>query len=114
MADIGFEEGYKEITGSYDDLKDIALDSEGYFLIRIDKNTKDIEVAFCKNPNKIYLKIIGKKPQEIYNTVLKEKLTELPEHLAYLGKECQKAYDALKLCIDYVQDEELRYEDIKK
>lgn len=107
MAEPKFSQDFKEIVGEYDDMKDITLDPAGYFLIRIDKDTKNIEVAFCKKPGEICLKVVGKRPQEIYKTVIDRGLTSLPEHLAYLGKECQKAKDALTFGKEYVQDDEL-------
>ncbi len=95
------------VEGSYDDMKDFRMDSGGYFLIRINKANQNIEVGLCKKANEVLIKIVGKRPQDIYWEVVKRRLIELPDHYAYLGKECQKAYDALKLGIDYVQDEDL-------
>ncbi|KKQ34939.1 MAG: Dihydropteroate synthase [candidate division WS6 bacterium GW2011_GWA2_37_6] len=58
--------------------------------------------------NNIILKVTGKKPIDIYHTILhKEKLGIRPEHAAYLGRELQKAYTALENNLEYVQDEEL-------
>ena len=98
----------KEIIAEYDDAKEFVIDNEGYFLIRLDRENKNIEVAFCKERNTISSKVIGKKPIEIYQTILnKEKLPIRKDHAAYLGRELQKAYIALKYDLDYVQDEEL-------
>ena len=61
----------------------------------------------CKK-NNVILKVIGKKPVEIYQTVInKEKIRIRKDHAAYLGKELQKAYTALKHNLEYVKDEEL-------
>ena len=77
-----------------------------------DMDQENIEVGFCKERNKITLKIIGKKPIDIYQTIInKEKLPIRKDHAAYLGRELQKAYMALKNNLKYVQDEEL---DLKK
>ena len=102
------ENGIKEVVAVYDDRKEFVIDDKGYFLIRLDRKNENIEVAFCKERNKIFLKVVGKKPIDIYQTILnKEKLDIRKDHAAYLGRELQKAYTALKFNIDYVQDDEL-------
>lgn len=97
------------ITGSYDEIKDCVIDPEGYFLIKTDKENKNIVVGFCKQNNEILVKITGKKPADIYHEVFKKSLIKNLHHAAYLGRECQKAYIALQQCLDYVQDEELDF-----
>ena len=110
---VGFEvkeDEAKLVFAEYDDLKEFVLDNKGYFLIRIDVEKGNIEVAFCNDKNKIILKVIGKKPIAIYHTVLnKEKLPIRRDHAAYLGRELQKAFIALKNRIKYVQDDELDF-----
>lgn len=95
------------VKGNYDKIKDCVLDTDGYFLIKIDTKNKKIVVGFCKENNKIIVKIIGNKPADIYHEVLKRGLIKKADHAAYLGKECQKAYIALQHNLDYIQDEEL-------
>ncbi|MBI2651798.1 DUF4346 domain-containing protein [Candidatus Woesearchaeota archaeon] len=98
----------KEIFAEYDDLKEFVIDNAGYFLIRLDRKNQNIEVAFCNEKNKIILKVTGKKPVDIYHAILsKEKLNIRMEHAAYLGRELQKAYIALKNNLEYIQDDEL-------
>ena len=80
---------------------------KGYFLIRINKEKQVIELGFCKDDNVIDIVITGKIPQEIYYTAVEKGLLTRLEHAAYLGKELEKAYLALKHDLDYVQDEEL-------
>ena len=108
---VGFkaeDKGAKEIIASYDDRKDFVIDGKNYFLIRLDRENKNIEVGFCKEKNKVALKVTGKKPVDIYQTMInKEKLPIRKDHAAYLGRELQKAYIALKNHLEYVQDEEL-------
>ena len=104
------DEKVEEIEGSYDEIKDCVLDPNGYFLIKTDKENKKILVGFCKEGNKILVKISGKKPADIYHAVIKKELIKNHHHLAYLGRECQKAYIALQQGIDYVQDEELNFD----
>ena len=91
------EEGVKEVKAEYDDAKDFIIDNAGYFLIRLDRNNKNIEIAFCNEKNKVVLKVTGKKPIDIYQTILnKENIDIRKDHAAYLGRELQKAYLALK------------------
>tara|TARA_Y100000310_G_C20703195_1_gene832030 strand:- start:5432 stop:7633 length:2202 start_codon:yes stop_codon:yes gene_type:complete len=102
------EEDSKEIKAEYDDTKEFVIDKTGYFLIRLDGGNKNIEVAFCNEKNKVVLKVTGKKPIDIYQTILnKEGINIRKDHAAYLGRELQKAYIALKYNIAYTQDEEL-------
>ena len=102
------EEDVKEVNAKYDDAKEFVIDKAGYFLIRLDRNNQNIEVAFCNEKNKIILKVTGKKPIDIYQTILnKEKLDIRKDHAAYLGRELQKAYLALKYNLEYAQDDEL-------
>ena len=101
-------EGLKTIQAKYDDEKEFALDPAGYFLIKIDRVKKLIEVGFCNGKNKMVLKITGKTPLEIYQTIInKESLPIRKDHCAYLGRELQKACLALKYNLEYVQDDEL-------
>jgi ferredoxin len=98
----------KEVTARYDDATEFVLDPAGYFLIRIDRKNQNIEVGFCNERNKIMLKVVGKKPIDIYTTILnKESLPIRKDHAAYLGRELQKAYLALQWNLVYVQDDDL-------
>jgi dihydropteroate synthase len=58
--------------------------------------------------NKITLKVNGKKPIDIYQTIInKEKLPIRKDHATYLGRELQKVYLALKYNLEYVWGDEL-------
>ncbi len=101
-------EDVKGIEAKYDDAKEFVLDKNGYFLIRLDRANKNIEVAFCNDKNKISLRVIGKKPLDVYHTIInKEKLSIRKDHAAYLGRELEKAYIALRHNLEYIQDDEL-------
>ena len=102
-----FKEGYQEIQGSYDDIQDWVMDLKGYFLIKINREKKQLELAHCRKNNIIEIKIVGKRPQDVYFEAIKRGLISRLDHAAYLGKELEKAYLALKLGKNYVQDEEL-------
>lgn len=95
---------YKEIKGSYHPYRDWKQDSKGYFLIRVDKKNKLIELAHCNNNHEITATITGKKAQELYMTAIKLNLLSLLDHAAYLGKELKKAELALKNNSKYIQE----------
>ena len=100
----------KEVRAKYDDRKEFILDPAGYFLIKTNPKSKEIEVGFCREPNKVALKVTGKTPIEIYQTIInREKLKLRDDHYAYLGRELQKAYISLQNNLKYVQDDELNF-----
>lgn len=111
MSDFSKKPKYSEntifIKGTFDKYKDWNMDPKGYFLVRIKKDENCIELGFCKENNVIDVVISGKVPQEIYMTAVKKGLLSKAEHAAYLGKELEKAYLALKYNLKYVQDDEL-------
>lgn len=89
--------------------QDFVLDHYGYFLIRINRKLKEVEVGLCKERNKVAFIVKGKKPADIYYTIVKHNLISRMEHASYLGKELQKAFTALELHVDYVQDSPLDF-----
>ncbi len=102
------EDKVREVIARYNDAKEFVIDPKSYFLIRLDRKNKNIEVGFCNERNKVVLKVTGKKPVNIYQTIInKEKLPIRKDHAAYLGKELQNAYFALKYKLKYVQDEDV-------
>jgi dihydropteroate synthase len=98
----------KKIQGRYDKYKDWVQDQKGYFLIKINKKDGVVELGYCRSKNFIEIIITGSLPQEIYFVAIEKGLVKRLDHAAYLGKELQKAYLALKYNLDYVQDEELK------
>lgn len=98
----------KEIKGHYDEIKDWRYDKSGYFLIRVNKEKKRVEIGHCKKVNKLTMMITGKKPQDLYAEAIKRKLVSRLDHAAYLGKELEKAFLALKYDLKYVQGKKLK------
>ncbi len=97
------------VRAKYDDLEEFVMDPEGYFLIDVDRSKKEIMVGFCPEVNKVTVKIVGKKPLEIYQTIIKKGPLSWFDHAAYLGRELQKAFIALQERIVYVQDDGLDF-----
>jgi tetrahydromethanopterin S-methyltransferase subunit A len=93
-----------KIKGKYHELNDWVMDPKGYFLIRANIKTKKLELGHCRRNNEIEVLITGETPQEVYFTACQMGLVSRLDHAAYLGKELQKAFTALELGIDYVQD----------
>jgi tetrahydromethanopterin S-methyltransferase subunit A len=83
------------------------LDPKGYFLIRINRDTKEIEVGHCEKQNKVDVLFKGKNPESIMYKIIDMGFISRFDHAAYIGKEIEKAFLALKLNLQYTQDEEL-------
>ena len=101
------KEQAKTVKGSYHHIKDWVMDPKGYFLIRLNRDKKVLELGYCKKNNVIELMIYGETPQEVYFTATQMGILSRLDHAAYLGKELEKAYLALKFNLKYVQDSEL-------
>ncbi|MBS3126637.1 DUF4346 domain-containing protein [Candidatus Woesearchaeota archaeon] len=84
------------------------LDPKGYFLIRINHEEETIEVGQCTTRNKLIRVVRGKTPEEIMYKMIDLGCVSLLDHAAYLGKELQKAYIAMKYDFVYVQDSPLQ------
>ena len=95
------------IHGKYHPIKDWVMDENGYLLIRVNRKEQRLEAGLCKSGNLIEKAFYGKTPQDVYYEICKRNLLSKPEHYAYLGKELEKAYLALKYNLNYVQDDEL-------
>jgi len=59
------------------------------------------------------VRVEGKTAREVYLAIINRKLVSLPEHAAYLGSELQKAEMALKLGLEYTQDRNLDWKDVR-
>lgn len=84
------------------------LDPKGYFLIKINRDKKIIEVGHCLENNNVLKVFKGKNPEEIMYKIIDENIITLLDHAAYLGKELQKAYIALNHGFKYTQDSNLK------
>ena len=48
-----YDPNFEVIQGKFDEYKDFKLDPAGYFLVRINKETKEIEAAHCRNDHMV-------------------------------------------------------------
>ena len=102
----------KRLIAKYHKIKDWKMDPKGYFLIRVDKKKKIIQVGYCKftrlgnSPiNDMVAVIKGKTAIEIVNTLIREKFISTLQHAADMGIELHKAEMSLKYGFKYVQDQ---------
>lgn len=82
-------------------------DPVGYFLIRINRDDKTMELGLCgyEPPLNVITTIIrGSDPSTIYQEAIKRGMLTRMDHAAYLGKELMKAWYALEHGFEYVQD----------
>jgi len=91
--------------------KDVMLDSNGFFVIELDKKEKQIRVEYYSN---VYKKerivsgnlkkiFVGNKADALCDTIVKNTPNLKPEHYMYLGRELQHAEYCLKENKKYVQ-----------
>tara|TARA_B100001123_G_C15311310_1_gene1024453 strand:+ start:1184 stop:1594 length:411 start_codon:yes stop_codon:yes gene_type:complete len=104
----------KIIRAKYNKITDWVMDPKGYFLIKIDKNSKLIRVGYCKISNnnmnqdhEMICEVIGKTAIEIVNTLIKEGFVSSLQHAADMGIELNKAEIAMKNDLEYVQDKDI-------
>ena len=104
----------KRLIAKYHKIKDWKMDPKGYFLIRVDKKKKIIQVGYCKftrlgnSPiNDMVAIVKGKTAIEIVNTLIREKFISTLQHAADMGIELHKAELSLKYGFNYIQDKDL-------
>ena len=109
----------KRLIAKYHKIKDWKMDPKGYFLIRVDKKKKIIQIGYCKftrlgNPpiNDMVAIVKGKTAIEIVNTLIREKFISTLQHAADMGIELHKAELSLKYGFKYIQDKDLELKNI--
>ena len=91
--------------------KDVKLDPNGFFIIELDKKQDQIRIEYYSNVYKkerivtgnLQKVFIGKKTDALCDTIAKNIPGLQPEHYMYLGREIQKAEDALNKNEKYIQ-----------
>jgi len=83
-------------------------DAVGWFKIHVDREKKEIiAVHYPASVDKPGTIVRGRTPHEVYQTIIRLNLVSKLEHAAYLGRELESAYLALRMGRSYLQDEEL-------
>lgn len=95
----------KTITASRKDIY-WKEDPLGFFTIKPFIEEGLIKVRYYQNHKLKYL-MVGKTSEELYYKITSMGLISRMEHAAYLGKELEKAYLALKFKLQYIQDDHL-------
>ena len=91
--------------------KDVVLDSNGFFVIELDRKRSEIRVEYYSNVyknNKIVSGILkkiftGTKADALCDTIANKIPKLLPSHYMYIGRELQNAQFALEKNIEYFQ-----------
>jgi len=91
--------------------KDVNLDSNGFFVIEVDKKEEHIRVEYYSNvykkekivSGKLRKVFVGKKADALCDTIAKNTPDLNPEHYMYIGRELQRAEYALLQNKKYVQ-----------
>ena len=89
-------------------------DKKGYFKIKLDRANKEIMIGLWDYKHELQQVYAGKHPLDIMYLLHNLGLVSSLYHATYLGIELEKAYTALKLGIDYVQDSDLDFSGVKK
>lgn len=99
-----FAKQFQFHRGTFDPYKDKVIDPRGYFLIRINREKQEIELAHCTHDHIIQKGVRGKNAEEVYTTAIKMGMVTALEYAAYLGAELKKADYALRYGLEYVQE----------
>jgi tetrahydromethanopterin S-methyltransferase subunit A len=82
----------------------LKCDPSGYFVIAIDPQREIIILEHYSNQGKLGTIIEGKSGPEIYHPAIECGLLSRLDHASYLGRELERAEQALKTGQPYVQD----------
>lgn len=95
------------LRAHYDSRKEWKMDPKGFFTIKPYPDEQMIRVRYYGEDHALKLSIEGANAEEIYVTLVREKLVSTLEHAAYVGCELMKAEIAMKKNLPYVQDDPL-------
>lgn len=98
-------------------MPELVLDPVGYFLIRINDKTKELEAAFCKydeikysspkakfGKNTVNQTFSSKDPDKILKWIKDNRLIGREDHMEYMKKELKTAKKCLEKGTKYIQD----------
>jgi tetrahydromethanopterin S-methyltransferase subunit A len=86
----------------------LDYDQKGFFVITVDNTKKEITVKHYYKNNRPGFIIKGHSSEAILLAILNENLVSQMSHAGYLGAELSKAEIALKLNLQYTQDQPVR------
>lgn len=92
------------IIADHDKAKEFVADPSGFFTILIEHKSEVIIVEHYSNDFRLQHIIKGKRAEDICATIIKLGFVSRLDHAAYLGRELQKAENALKLQLEYEQE----------
>lgn len=110
MADLNV----RVIKANYDSKKEWRMDPKGFFTIKPFPDEGIIKVRYYKKVGKVEALIVGKSAEEVYNTIIRKGFISNLSHAANMGMELMKAEIALKLGLEYVQDDNLDLSKVQK
>ncbi|RME78285.1 hypothetical protein D6774_01580 [Candidatus Woesearchaeota archaeon] len=89
----------------------LKLDPVGYFLIRPNRKTGEVEVAFCHYKdekgwykNDIEMWMGSKDPEEIMQWIEENKLISFDDHREYMRREMKRCLKCIETGEEYIQD----------
>lgn len=91
----------------YKESLDYEPDPAGFFLIQIDRKSKEILAEHYSNSHEIQRVLHAKSAIKIYSTIIRNNWVTVIGHAAYLGRELAKAELALRRGLMYEQNKEL-------
>ncbi len=95
------------LKAHYDSAKEWSMDPKGFFTFKPFPEEGLIRVRYYGEDHALKFVIEGTNAEDLYNTILREKLVSLFPHAGYVGCELMKAEVALRLNLPYVQDDPL-------
>jgi len=88
--------------------RDHGLDPTGYFVILAPTPDRRICCEHYRRDGALTRRFLGADAAGLCRAILKRRLAGTAQHAAYLGRELQKAEDALRAGLPYSQDDPLR------
>ena len=89
--------------------QDHGLDPAGYFVILAPTPDGRICCEHYRRDGTLTRRFLGRGAAGLCRAILRRHLPGTADHAAYLGRELQKAEDALRAGIPYCQDDPLRF-----
>lgn len=84
---------------------ELAMDPYGYFVIYVEHDRGLISVEHYTNQGSLKTVVEGETGPQIYHTLCRLGLLSRLDHAAYLGRELQRAEEALRTGGEFVQDD---------